>query len=54
MGTFSFVLSFVTFIGVHHIFLGQAWAEGIRGACNGPPLCGLRMGKTGKMYAAMI
>jgi len=25
------------FLGAHHIFLGQAWAEGKRGACNVSP-----------------
>jgi len=31
-------------LGVHHIFLGQAWAEGKGGAGNGPPLRGQRTG----------
>ena len=42
------------FLGAHHIFLGQALAEGKRGTCNEPPPRGLRTGKPGKMHAAMI
>jgi len=47
-------LPFVNFLGRVYSFLGQAWAEGKRGACNERPLRGLRTGKPGKMYAAMI
>ena len=36
------------------LFLGTGLGGGQRGACNEPPLCGLRTGKPGKMYAAMI
>jgi len=37
--------SFVcNFLGVYHIFSGQAWAEGKRGACNVPPLRGQQTG----------
>ena len=51
---FSIVLSFVNFLGRVFSFSGQAWGEGKRGACNEPLLRGLRTGKLGKMYAAMI
>jgi len=47
-----FILSFV--LSLIYSLLGQAWAEGKRGACNVPPPRGLRTGKPGKMYAAMI
>jgi len=33
-----FSLFFCNFLGAHHKFSGQAWAEGKRGACNEPPL----------------
>ena len=39
---------------VRHSRLSLGRAEGTRGACNEPPLRGLRTGKLGKMYAAMI
>ena len=51
---FPLFLPFVNFLGRVYSFLGQAWAEGKRGACNERPLRGLRTGKPGKMYAAMI
>jgi len=51
---FPLFLPFVNFLGRLYCFLGQAWAEGKRGACNEPPLRGLLTGKLGKMYAAMI
>ena len=51
---FPLFLPFVNFLGRLDFFMGQAWAEGKRGACNEPPLRGLRTGKLGKMYAAMI
>ena len=34
--------------GASLYFLGHAWGEGKRGACNVPPLRGLRTGKMGK------
>jgi len=45
---FPVFLPFVNFLGRVYSFLGQAWAEGIRGACNEPPLHRLRTGKPGK------
>jgi len=49
---FPLFLPFVNFLRRVYSFLGQAWAEGKRGACNKLPL--QRTGKPGKMYAAMI
>jgi len=40
-----FVLSFVTFLGAHLLFLGTGLGGGQRGACNVPPLRGQRTGK---------
>ena len=54
MGHSFFCYFLCDFFGAPSIFLGQAWAEGKRGACNVPPPRGLRTGKPGKMYAAMI
>jgi len=57
LGTVSFALSFIFLcysLGAPYIFLGQAWAEGKRGACNVPPPCGRWTGKTDKMYAAIV
>jgi len=51
---FPLFLPFVDFLGRVYSFLGQAWAEGKRRACNEPPLRGLQTGRPGKMYAAMI
>jgi len=51
---FPLFLPFVNFLGRIYSLLGQAWAEGKRGACNEPPLRRLRTGKPGKMYAVMI
>ena len=45
---FPVFLPFVNFLGRVYSFLGQAWAEGKRGACNEPPLRGLWTGKPGK------
>jgi len=46
--SFSVVISLVRYL------LGTGLGGGRRGACNVPPLRGLRTGKLGKMYAAMI
>ena len=50
----SCVLSFVNLRGGVYFLLGQAWAEGKGGARNEPLPRGLRTGKLGKMYTAMI
>ena len=49
----SFVLSFVNSFGRVY-FLWDRPGGGQRGACNEPPPRGLRTGKPGKMYAAMM
>jgi len=36
------------FFGAHTSILGQAWAEGKWGACNVPPVRGLRTGNRAK------
>jgi len=54
MVAFPLVLPFVISLVRTFIFLGQAWAEGERGACNVPPPRGPRTRKLGKIYAAMI
>ena len=52
-------LSFISFplsssLGAFISFLATGQAGGQREACNEPPLHGLRTGKPGKMYAAII
>ena len=50
-----FFCSFLSsFPWAHLLFLGTSQGGGQRGACNEPPARGLRTGKLGKMYAAMI
>jgi len=49
----SFVISFVISWCAPHL-PGTGLGGGRRGACNVPPPRGLRTGKLGKMYAAMI
>ena len=43
-----------SFFGAHLLFHGTGLGGGRRGAYNVPPPRGLRTGKPGKMYAAMI
>jgi len=50
----SFVIFLCSFFGAHLLFLGTGLGGGRRGACNVPPPRGLRTGKPGKMYAAII
>jgi len=51
---FLYFFPSVSFLGAFISFLGTGLGGGQREACNEPPLRGLRRGKPGKMYTAMI